>query len=75
MKKILALFTAVVFAMTLGVAFAEDKAGGETHKAEKAEKAEKDEKKEKKHKKSKKEKKEKKETEKAQKKEDAPAAK
>jgi uncharacterized protein YxeA len=47
MKKILTFVLAVVFAMTFGAAFAEDKPGGEVHKAEKMEKAEKPEKAEK----------------------------
>ena len=38
MKKILALFTAVVFALTLGIAFAEEKPAVPAEKAEKSEK-------------------------------------
>jgi hypothetical protein len=39
MKKIVALFTAMAFALTLGVAFAEDKAPAAAKKAPVAEKA------------------------------------
>jgi hypothetical protein len=39
MKKIVALFTAMAFALTLGVAFAEEKAPAATEKAPAAEKA------------------------------------
>lgn len=39
MKKIIALFTAAAFALTLGVAFAEEKAPAATEKAPAVEKA------------------------------------
>ena len=72
MKKIVALFTAMMFAMTLGVAFAQDQAAPAAEKkAEAPVKKEKKAKKVKKVRKAKKEKKAKKKEEKAE----APAAK